>query len=62
LGNDLDTVLNFCNQIILNTLPRDDYKEFIELIIIFLEGVPIGGFKFKSLERIVRIWQDGWLK
>jgi len=48
LGDDLDTVLNFCNQMILNTFPRDDYKEFLELIIIFLGGVPVGGIKFKK--------------
>lgn len=29
-------------------LPRDDYKEFLVLIIIFLGGVPLGGIKFKK--------------
>lgn len=46
LGNTSDDMLHFANKKILEDFPRADYKEFLELIIIFLGGVPPRGIKF----------------
>ena len=35
-------VLDFCQNQLHLTHPRDDYKEFLELVVIFLGGVPYG--------------------
>ncbi|KAL4131631.1 hypothetical protein QTP88_008916 [Uroleucon formosanum] len=42
-----DDVIIFCKDTLNQNLPRDDYKEFLELVIIFLGGVPPKGIHFK---------------
>lgn len=41
LKKDIDIILQFCFNSINSVYPRDDYKEFLVLIIIFLGGVQI---------------------
>ena len=48
LGNEYVQILTFAQNAIKKTLPRDDYKEFLELIIVFLGGTPPGGTKFRK--------------
>lgn len=43
-----DETIQFCTNKIKEDLPRDDYKEFLELIIIFLGGIPPRGIRFKA--------------
>lgn len=38
----------FCTQRLNDNFPRDDYREFIELILIFLGGSPPRGIKFRQ--------------
>lgn len=45
LGDDCGEILNFAYTRIEESFPRDDYREFLELVIIFLGGRP-GGIKF----------------
>jgi len=42
-----DDVIIFCTDDLNLNLPRDDYKEFLELVIIFLGGIPPKGIHFK---------------
>lgn len=42
-----DDVIIFCKDALNQNLPRDDYKEFLELVIIFLGGVPTKGIHFQ---------------
>lgn len=42
-----DDVIVYCKNALNQYLPRDDYKEFLELVIIFLGGVPPKGINFK---------------
>jgi len=42
LENVADDVIIFCNNILDSDLLRDDYKEFLELVIIFLGVLPKG--------------------
>lgn len=45
--NDVrDEILIFAQNKLLGNFPRDDYKEFLQLIVIFLGGIPPGGIKF----------------
>lgn len=46
LGDERDEILDFANKKIEDDFPRSDYKEFLELIIIFLGGTPPRGLKF----------------
>lgn len=46
LKNIVDDVLLFWTKKINETFPRDDYKEFIELITIFLEKTTTRGTRF----------------
>ena len=48
MGNEISKVLEYAILKIEDDLPRDDYKEFLELIIIFLGGVPPRGIKFSK--------------
>lgn len=40
-------ILNFCEQLLMNDFIRDDYKEFVELVVIFLGGKLKNGNKFR---------------
>jgi hypothetical protein len=40
LKNDVDEIIVYAKKKIFEDLPRDDYQEFLELVIIFLGGVP----------------------
>lgn len=57
LGNDYLDILEYAKLKLLTNLCRDDYKELLDLIIIFLGEIPPGGIKFKK-----PIMQDGWPK
>lgn len=46
LGDNVAEVLTFANNKINEAFPRNDYKEFLELVIIFLGGSPPRGIKF----------------
>lgn len=48
LGDESDEILSFAMQKIREDFPRSDYQEFLELIIIFLGGVPPRGLKFSK--------------
>jgi hypothetical protein len=48
IGNESSEILNYANVKILEEFPRNDYKEFLELIIIFLGGTPPRGLKFSK--------------
>lgn len=41
-------ILIFAHEKLRDDFPRDDYKEFLELIVIFLGDVPPGGIKFRQ--------------
>jgi hypothetical protein len=41
-----EDILEFCNKQLVETQPRDDYREFVELTVIFLGGVPVRGIRF----------------
>jgi len=43
-----DETIQFCTNKIKEDLPIDNYKEFLELIIIFLGGIPPRGIRFKA--------------
>lgn len=43
-----DEILIFAKNKIKDNFPRDDYKELLELIIIFLGGVPPQGIHFRA--------------
>ncbi|XP_025405167.1 uncharacterized protein LOC112679535 [Sipha flava] len=43
-----EEVLSFCFQKITEDHPRDDYKEFIELVIIVFGDIPPGGLKIRQ--------------
>lgn len=46
VGDDCAKILDFANIKVKEDFPRNDYKEFLELIIIFLGGSPPSGIKF----------------
>ncbi|KAE9535245.1 hypothetical protein AGLY_007978 [Aphis glycines] len=48
LGNNYIDILNYAKLKLSSNLNRDDYKELLDLIIIFLGEVPPGGIKFKK--------------
>lgn len=48
LGDDTAEILNFAYHKIAQSFARDDYKEFLELVIIFLGGTPPRGIQFKK--------------
>jgi hypothetical protein len=43
-----DDILKFAKKQLQEKQPRDDYREFLELCVIFLGGIPEGGISFKS--------------
>ncbi|XP_034248433.1 uncharacterized protein LOC117649636 [Thrips palmi] len=43
-----DEVIEFCTNQLKVIQPRDDYKEFLQLTIIFLGGIPPGGISFRK--------------
>ena len=45
---DRDDILKFAEKQLKEKQPRDDYREFLELCVIFLGGIPEGGISFKS--------------
>lgn len=45
---DRDDILEFAKKQLKEKQPRDDYREFLELCVIFLGGIPEGGISFKS--------------
>ncbi|KAL4090349.1 hypothetical protein QTP88_025206 [Uroleucon formosanum] len=47
LKNVVENVLLFCTKTIEDKYPRDDYKEFIELVMIFLWKTPPRGIHFR---------------
>ena len=47
LKNVVENVLLFCTKTIEDKYPRDDYKEFIELVMIFLGKTPPRGIHFR---------------
>lgn len=49
-----DSVLSFCQEQLEQRQPRNDYKELLELVIIFLGGVPPKGVKFRKTGSISR--------
>lgn len=48
LNSSVDEILQYAKQKIIQKHPRDDYLEFLELIIIFLGGVPPHGNLFRQ--------------
>lgn len=48
LKNDVDEIILYAKKKITEELPRDDYQEFLELVIIFLGGVPPRGIAFRQ--------------
>ncbi|XP_050520208.1 uncharacterized protein LOC126893767 [Daktulosphaira vitifoliae] len=48
VGDDLDNILKNYNIAIYKKYPREDYRELIDLAIIFLGGIPPGGIQFKK--------------
>lgn len=47
--NDVrEQILIFSHEKLRYDFPRDDYKEFLELVVIFLGDVPPGGIKFRQ--------------
>lgn len=48
LEPDRDDILKFAKKQLQEKQPRDDYREFLELCVIFLGGIPEGGISFKS--------------
>jgi len=51
----LDEVISFCEDQITNIQSREDYKEFIELSIIILGGVPPRGIQFRLPDALHRV-------
>ncbi|KAK3907392.1 2-succinyl-5-enolpyruvyl-6-hydroxy-3-cyclohexene-1-carboxylate synthase [Frankliniella fusca] len=47
LTADRDSIIKFCEEQITSGQPRDDYLEFLELVIIFLGGIPPAGVRFR---------------
>ena len=47
LGDDTADIVSFCVQHLTKSLPRDDYREFLELTITFLGEIPPAGIRFK---------------
>jgi hypothetical protein len=45
-----DHIIHFATTKLAITHPRDDYKELLELVIIFLGGIPPRGIHFQALE------------
>jgi hypothetical protein len=54
-----EEVLSFCLKKITEDHPRDDYKKFIELIIIELGETPPSGVKIVNPANITKL--GGWL-
>lgn len=48
LNDVCDNVISFANNYLLLKQPREDYREFLELIVIFLGGVPLRGISFRT--------------
>lgn len=48
LKNDADEIILYVKKKITENLPRDDYQEFLELVIIFLGGIPPRGIAFRQ--------------
>lgn len=48
LGETYNEIQNLVSKMILEEFPRDDYREFLELVIIVLGGVPPKGVKFRK--------------
>lgn len=47
-GNEIDDILLSMQDSIYKKYPRDDYRELLNLVIIFLGGVPSGRINFKK--------------
>ncbi|KAK3922104.1 Deoxyguanosinetriphosphate triphosphohydrolase-like protein [Frankliniella fusca] len=45
---DVDNIIVFCNNQLQKFQPRDDYKELLQLTVIFLGGIPNGGILFRK--------------
>ncbi|KYN05953.1 hypothetical protein ALC62_03109, partial [Cyphomyrmex costatus] len=48
LSNSKDDIIAFCIDQLKKTQPREDYREFLELVIIFLGGIPSRGILFRA--------------
>jgi len=48
LGVVRQEILMFAQKKLRDNFPRDDYKEFLQLIVIFLGDIPPGGIKFRQ--------------
>lgn len=48
VGDIKQETIEYANKHLERSLPRDDYKEFIELVIIFLGAAPARGIRFMS--------------
>lgn len=48
LKNEADEIMEYAKKKLTEDLPRDDYQEFLELVIIFLGGVPPRGIFFRQ--------------
>lgn len=49
-----DSVIAFCRLQLINQHPRDDYRELLELVVMFLGEVPPGGVHFRKAGAISR--------
>lgn len=47
-GDDIEIILKNMSDAILKKFPRDDYRELLDLVIIFLGGVPPCGINFRK--------------
>jgi hypothetical protein len=43
-----DSIIVFANRYLAESQPRDDYREFLELVVIFLGSVPARGIRFMA--------------
>ena len=43
-----DSIIVFANRYLAESQPRDDYREFLELVVIFLGSVPARGVRFMA--------------
>lgn len=48
LKDEADEIISYAKNKLTEDLPRDDYQEFLELVIIFLGGVPPRGITFRQ--------------
>ena len=48
IGSEVETIIKCMNDAISKKFPREDYRELLDLVIIFLGGVPPGGITFKK--------------